>query len=498
MIEKRPLKDLMNQILVEDEAESFPSEALEFIDQGILEGFIPTSLGGKMGSVTDTLHMGRLLSRRNLTTAIALGQTLLGSLPVWLYGTSEQKNALVKVLKNKGLNCLALTEEVNGSDLSKTSVSDQAGLISGRKWCINNATRGSALSVLTVNERQVLNVHFINKTTPYEGSFKNIEKLKTLGIRGADISGIEFNEFFQENSLIGKPGQGLEIILKTMQISRLLCASFSLGASDTTLRRAYEFAEKRVLYGKPIIEMPAVRAKLDSCFQDLLLIEAFSLICTRLVTLQSEVMSLYSAFSKFYTTKIADSIIQRATEVLGARFYIRDSEFGITQKMMRDHRVVSLFDGNSDVNVGIIAGQIKRLQNIGELKADAKAIFTMKNKEPDFTGSEGLKLTNRGRDIIWETVAHYSFTGNSIQVSKELLAHREEIFKALSTVTDMQSSEAIELVHSFTALTFEANYFLFKYFNEADFSWDVREEELPLKLVQGKFLLSHFKTEIND
>lgn len=493
LIEKVPLKSQTSFILTQDEEEAFPQEAQEFIQEGILEYFIPKNLGGKMEGIDQTMLMGRLLSRRNLTTAIALGQTLLGSLPVWLQGNEKQKQDLAAILKSGGLNCLALTEEVNGSDLSSTATQDLAGKISGRKWCINNATRGSALSVLAMNENQVLNVHFVNKKAPYQGTFKNIDKLKTLGIRGADISEIEFSEFSQNNSLIGKPGQGLEIILKTMQISRLLCASFSLGASDTTLRRAFEFAQARILYGKPIIEIPAVRQKLQSSFRDLLLIEAFSLIAARLVTMNPEVMSLYSAFSKFYTTKIADQIILRSTEVLGARFYIRDSEFGITQKMMRDHRVVSLFDGNSDVNISIIAGQIKRLQNIGPLEVDAKKIFTIKEEAPVFSGEEKLKLTNRGKDIIWETLNHYD-----IDEKHTLLSERQTLFDELKNITDMQSIEALNIVHRYTELTFRANYALFCYFNQNDFAWDMKDSELPSKLVQGKFLFSHFKVQIND
>lgn len=493
LIEKLPLKSQTSLILTQDEEEAFPQEAQEFIQEGILEYFIPQYLGGKMKGIDQTMLMGRLLSRRNLTTAIALGQTLLGSLPVWLYGNEKQKQDLVAILKSGGLNCLALTEEVNGSDLSSTTTQDLGGKISGRKWCINNATRGQALSVLAINENQALNVHFIKKSDDHQGTFKNIDKLKTLGIRGADISGIEFSHFSQDNSLIGKPGQGLEIILKTMQVSRLLCASFSLGASDTTLRRAFEFAESRILYGKPIMAIPAVREKLQQSFQDLLLMEAFSLVCARLVTMNPEVMSLYSAFSKFYTTKIADHIILRSTEVLGARFYIRDSEFGITQKMMRDHRVVSLFDGNSDVNISIIAGQMKRLQNIGPLEVDAQKIFTIKEEAPAFTGEEKLKLTNRGKDIIWETVAHYDFSEKAT-----LLSEREHIFNELKNISDMQSAEAINIVHRYSELTFKANYALFCYFNQNDFAWDVRDSELPLKLVQGKFLFSHFKIQIND
>lgn len=495
LIEKESLKSITPLILSEDEASSFPSEASTLISQGILESFIPNSLGGGMGSVQEVLETGRLLSRRNLTSAIALGQTLLGALPVWLSGNSEQKKAVSEVLKNKGLGCLALTEVTNGSDLSLTQTQELSGAISGEKWCINNASLGSMMSVLTTRD-ELLSLHLILKKHPYTGNFSYSEKLKTLGIRGADISGIIFKSFQQENSLIGKPGAGLEIVLKTMQISRLLCASFSLGAADTTLRSALDFSIKRKLYGKEILKLPAVAQKLEASYQKLLMMEAFTLVTSRMVTMAPECMSLYSAVSKFYVTQLADDIIRSSSEVIGARFYLRDSEYGLTQKMMRDHRVVSLFDGNSDVNKAIIAGQIKRMTYVGELKNNIVDIFSLKTQAPDFTGDEALKLTTRGRDIIWEALTHYPF--NSHEVS-ELLIQRRELFTRINAVEN-QSQEMLKLVEEYCALTLKANYFIFCYFNQEAFGEGISERNLATALgqVQKQQLLSHFTYQLHD
>lgn len=497
LIEKTSFKEVTPTILLDDETSNFPSEAETLIQEGILDGFIPNHLGGKMGSIQDTLELGRLLSRRNLTTAIALGQTLLGSLPVWLYGSDEQKNDLAGVLKKGGLNCLALTEEENGSDLTLTQVRDEVGKISGKKWCINNATKGRALSVLTKNENEVLNVHFIQKDKAHSGSFNNIPKILTLGIRGADISGIELKNFSQENSLLGRPGQGLEIILKTMQISRLLCSSFSLGASDTLLRRALEYALERSLYGKEIIHLPAVSEKLAQSYKKILLIEAFSLMSARFVTMAPEMMSLYSAISKYYVTKLADEIILNCSEVIGARFYIRDSQYGITQKMMRDHRVVSLFDGNSDVNIAIIAGQIKRLATLNPPKEDISEIYDLTHKAPSFSGEEKLKLTTRGRDLIWEA-----------QTNKELFKMRDDLFLEINNISDIQTPAMIKCVEKYCKLTLLANYQLFHQHNKEHFAVKIDVNKmlsdeaidlaLPLEQLKKKCLFSHFKSEIND
>lgn len=516
-----PYKISIAGILAEDESSTFPTEAQTLIDQlNILENFIPDTFMGKMGSVEDTLQMGRAISRRNLTSAIAIGQTLLGSLPVWIGGNEEQKKDLAKNLRAGWLNCLALTEEEHGSDLSSSEVAvSDTGLI-GKKWCINNATRGRQLSVLAKNKNNdLLNVHFLQKDKKYEGDFSNIPKIKTHGIRGADISGIIFKDFKQENSLLGKDGHGLEIVFKTLQISRLLCGSFTLGAVDTVLRRTLEFSETRILYGKSILEIPTVRSKIVDAYKKLLLIEAYALSASRFVTFIPEQMSVYSAISKFLVSEMGDEIIHPCTEILGARYYIRENEIGIVQKMERDHRVVSLFDGSSAVNLSVIMGQLKRLASqdqTGEISPDPSIVFNLKHKAPKFSGDEKLRLTNRGNDYIWKCIFSFTFSGKA-DFEAELEKLKQEKLKLNSDVLNLsddqvQSHEMAALARAYSELTMKANYLLFWYFNHSSFAPEMGsetflgrvlgEEELdlnvPLKQLHDSKLFSHLDQKIND
>ena len=79
----------------------------------------------------------------------------------------------------------------------------------------------------------------------------SLNRLPTVGMRGLDISGIGFNNAeIHKDALIGEEGQGLELGLKTLQVTRAYCSSFSLGAGDTMLRIATEFAIERELYNK--------------------------------------------------------------------------------------------------------------------------------------------------------------------------------------------------------------------------------------------------------
>jgi alkylation response protein AidB-like acyl-CoA dehydrogenase len=177
----------------------------------------------------------RMVARRDLTVAIAHGKTFLGSFAVWLAGSPEQQTALQALIRSGKAISLALTEEAHGSDLVATELLatiDANGdyVLSGEKWLINNATRGMALSLITriVGGRYNGSVamFFVEKDKLEQGSCKQLPKNFTHGIRGADISGIAFlNSKIAGNALIGRPNDGLAIVLKLLQATRTGCTS---------------------------------------------------------------------------------------------------------------------------------------------------------------------------------------------------------------------------------------------------------------------------------
>src|SRR5205823_2804593 len=127
--------------------------------------------------------------------------------------------------------------------------------------------------------------------------FRHLDKIRTHGIRGADISGIEFDGAPAE--LIGSLGSGAELVLKCLQITRTGCAAFSLGAADTALRLALDFATSRKLYGGTVFDIPHARAVLTNAFLDLLLCDCAALAASRAVQASPEQLPLWSAAVKY-------------------------------------------------------------------------------------------------------------------------------------------------------------------------------------------------------
>ncbi len=336
----------------------------ELTRQGAARHFVPIAHGGLLTSVTQAAWCVRAAARRDLTAAVALGQCFLGSVPVWIAGSAAQRERQAAALLQGRLASLALTEQAHGSDLLAGEVTHADGRMSGTKWLINNATRAELLTVLarttpTGGLGGFTLFHF-DKTAQPAATFTCLPKIPTHGIRGADISGITFNAAaVPESARLGATGSGIELSLKALQVTRIGCSAFSLGAADTALRLALDFARDRKLYGATVLEIPHARAVLTTAFVDLLIAEAVALGALRGLHVAPDQMSLASAVVKYFVPTTLEQMVRDVAVVLGARHYLREGPF---QKVLRDIAVVSLFDGSTAVNLEGIALQLSRLK----------------------------------------------------------------------------------------------------------------------------------------
>ncbi|CAG1018044.1 putative acyl-CoA dehydrogenase fadE25 [Burkholderiaceae bacterium] len=404
-----------------DEAERFPQGHLDALQQlGCFEMLIPAAEGGRLTEPEQLVLLGRLVSRRDLTTAIAFGQTMLGSIPVWLAGTAAQKLHLAGDVRAGRLGCLALTEKAHGSDILANEVTGRphgdGWRLNGAKWLINNAQLGGSATVLGRIERPgrapEMALWWLHKPPAGTDGWRAHPKIRTLGIRGADISGFELCEHAAPaHSLLKGEEPALYTVLKTLQISRILCSGFSLGAVDTMFRLAFDFARKRQLYGKRVIDIPVVKARLAQSYARMLAADLTAQIVSRSIAALPGELSVLSAIAKYHVPTQAEHIGRELAVVLGARHYVRgEYPHGIFQKMMRDSQVVSLFDGSTQVNLSLIAGQ---LRSLGEQLAAAKSTRPTAADEAlverlvmphhacaGWPAQQEMRLSNQGSDSV--------------------------------------------------------------------------------------------------
>jgi len=248
----------------------FPRELCEeAFAWGLSEHLIPEACGGRLRSVEECFALSRVLSRRDLTATIAIGANLLASIPVWLRGTSEQRRTVAGLLRAGDFLAFALSEGEHGADILAGEVVARRGSdgwsIDGSKWLINNAGHASGATVTTRTGSGIrgLTLFLLSRSAADGRQWSPLPKISTHGLRGSAFGGLAFSGVAaQDTDVIGRPGQGLEILLHTLQVSRVLVASFALGGLDTCLGAAVSFARDRRLYGSAMIELEPVARKL--------------------------------------------------------------------------------------------------------------------------------------------------------------------------------------------------------------------------------------------
>jgi alkylation response protein AidB-like acyl-CoA dehydrogenase len=401
--------------LIYDRQEAFPNKICQQLNAfGLQKYYVPAEFGGALNDYQQLLMLMRLVARRDLTVAIGHGKTYLGAVCVWVGGTPEQATSLGQVICQGGIVSLALTERGHGSDILANELSatesDGGFCLNGEKWLINNANRSHCLTVFVKTSQKGgsrgYSIFLAEKEQLSPSSYTCLDKIKTHGIRGADISGIQFHDaWVASTALVNKLGYGLEIMLKSLQITRTLCSSLSLGAADNALRVVSKFAFNRQLYNKSLSDLPHARQILLNSFADHLICEVLGIASVRAIHLLTEQMSLVSACAKYFIPTRVDTMIEQLGILLGARaFLLEEYEYGRFQKLERDHRLVGLFDGNTLVNLQMIINQLKSLAQFRQqfnTQLDIRGVdlFTITHQLPTWN-RERLSLTTKGQDTI--------------------------------------------------------------------------------------------------
>ena len=453
-----------------DQESLFPHEEFQaVVAAGLQKGYVPTSRGGKTDDFADVMMAVRAVARRDLTAAIGHGKTFLGAVCSWDSASDETAARVAEhTLAGESISW-GLTERGHGSDLLSTSVmarktSDGGWALNGEKWMINNATRGRALTILarTGDEPgpRSLSLFYMDKEEA-QGTWEYLPKIQTHGIRGADISGITLRDTkIPQGRLIGAPGDGLEIVLRCLQVTRPLCTALSLGAADSGLSAALEFAAGRNTMGHILLDLPAAQDQLADVAVDLAIAELMSVMGARHLQLNPSEASVISPSVKYLVPHIVDDIMVRITRFIGARAVLADGQFGHVQKTVRDNRVVSIFDGNSVVNLHSIVQQLPRAVRYKAPLPEAtpESLISAENNTP--LNYQRLMLMTTGGATMFSSLtdsanrASDALDGTGRDMAVILVKRAEALAEEAKAMRPVRNPEpeGFRLAHEFTVL----------------------------------------------
>ncbi|USS44409.1 acyl-CoA dehydrogenase family protein (plasmid) [Burkholderia glumae] len=398
-----------------DREAAFPERACAVLDAfGLARHYVPAADGGALRSLDLLMQLWRAVARHDLTVAIGHGKTFLGGACIWLAGDAAQRERLAQRVLGGEPVSWGLTERDHGADLLagelRAESLDHGWRIDGEKWLINNATRGHAICLLARTgdgrDSRALSLFLVDRRALAAGSVRSLPKVRTLGIRGADISGIAFEGArVGADALIGAPGAGVEVVLKALQLTRTACVGLSLGAADHAFSLTLAFVRERQLYGRRLADLPMARRTLGEALAMHHAAEAVASAAARAVSWLPAEMSVLSAISKAFVPSTVEQLLARLGELLGARAYLDDVHGqGAFQKLERDHRIVPIFDGSTVVNRQALINQFPMLAR-GWLRRDHDAealehVFDLSRPAPEMPLARLTLVSVRGCGVV--------------------------------------------------------------------------------------------------
>lgn len=360
-----------------DEDELAPAASFEAIHRlGVWDHLVPTRLGGQLRSFEELLSVVRALSRRDLVVPVGLGSTLLATMPVWLWGSDEQRATVAEHVRMGEFGALCVSEDGAGSDLLGTATRathTPAGyVLDGEKWLVGNAARAAFMVVLARAEPG-LGLFLVDVARAGPESLRTLPKIRTLGLRAHDLGGMTFDGCaIGPDAPIGRVGRGLEMTAGALQFTRTMVGGLALGAADTGLRVAVRWAGRRRLYGAPIADLPPIRRLLAGAYADLLASECVATAAARGLNVALPRMPLWSASAKYTVPWLCEQSMHACAEVLSARHYLREGVAdGIFQKMSRDVAIAGIFEGTQLVQLETVRTQLLHGARVGAARPDA-------------------------------------------------------------------------------------------------------------------------------
>nr|WP_034093839.1 acyl-CoA dehydrogenase [Streptacidiphilus albus] len=361
------------RLLEADEAGELLAAGEKALDElGLNAEFVPVAEGGRLERIDSLVRILRQVFRRDVALGLGYGVTsFMASVNVWTAGDDRQRERLAGILLGGGRASVAYHELAHGNDFVRNEFEarqqgDGGFLLHGTKQVINNAGRADAWLLFSRTSdapgSRSHSVLMVERSETDARRLRILPRYETVGVRGCQLSGLDFDQApVPEQALVGGLGRGVELALRSFQITRSAVPGMALGAADTSLRTVVSFALGRKLYRRSVMDIPHARATLGGAFLDLLTSDSLSLVATRAVHLLPEETSVYASAVKYLVPKLLTETMYELSIVLGARFYVREGEFGIFQKHIRDLPVLSLGHAGSAACQATIIPQLPRL-----------------------------------------------------------------------------------------------------------------------------------------
>ena len=349
-----------------DESGGFPHETVKKLSELGLMGIPWEEKYGGTGMDTLALviaieELGKVCPS---TGATMMAHTSLGTAPIVMFGTEEQKERYLPGLATgKKIGAFGLTEPNAGSDAGNTQtravLKGKEYVVNGEKAFCTNAGEASVIIFTAIieedGEEKGISAFVINADT--EGMSMSLPE-KKMGWRGSDTRSVFFKDMhIPKSAVLGNPSKGFKQFLKTLTAGRITIGALGLGTAQGAFTCALSYSQEREAFGKPINQFQGISFKLSDMATQ---IEAARHLVYHAAWRKDRGFPVIreAAMAKLFSSETAMQVTTEAIQVLGGYGYIKEYD---VERFFRDAKILEIGEGTSEVQRMIIARELIKM-----------------------------------------------------------------------------------------------------------------------------------------
>ena len=358
-----------------DATGAFPWDLVDlYKKQGFLYLMLPERFGGLDGDITSLCLVIEELAKVSGTSSLIPLAHNVGIMPFMVAASDEQKEYIYgKIAEPDKLHLVAfaLTEPDAGSDAShmRTSATQDGEYyyLNGKKAMITNGASAQFITVFATTNPKLrtngITAFYVEKDYPGVIIGKNEEK---MGMVGSDLSEVTFeNVRLTKDNILGQVGQGWDIAMSTLNLSRPAVGAQAVGIAQGALDFAVEYAWKRVQFGQKLADFEGVQFMVADMATQVEAARALVYDAAHLLDMkvyERDKMSAIgvdklSAMAKLYSADAAMKVTTDAVQILGGYGYTKEYP---VERMMRDAKATQIYEGTNQIQRIVIARDIFR------------------------------------------------------------------------------------------------------------------------------------------
>lgn len=438
-------------------------------EMGFLGTAVPEKYDGLGMSFVTTMLVCDYISGATGSLATAFGaHTGIGTLPITLYGTEEQKKKYVpKLATGEWFGAYALTEPGAGSDANsgktKAVLSDDGKhySISGQKMWISNAGFCNTFIVFARIEDDKYITGFIVENDPDNGISLGEEENK-LGIHSSSTRQVFFNDTkVPVENMLGERGEGFKIAMNALNVGRIKLAAASLDAQRRIISNAVQYANERVQFKVPISSFGAIKLKIAEMATNAYVGESASYraakniedrIALRLEAGNShqeaelkgvEEYAIECSILKVAVSEDVQHCSDEGIQIYGGMGYSADTPM---ESAWRDARIARIYEGTNEINRMLSVGMLvkKAMKGHVDLLNPAQAVADELMGIPSFETPDFTELLSEEKSMIAKLKKVFLMVAGSAaqKYGTELEEHQQTLLAAADILIEIYMAES--------------------------------------------------------